>query len=85
LTAAHCVDGANPHSHQVWLGAHNVRTSTEPGREEIFGVGYVHKDWDSQTLSNDIAIITLDRAAPLSTYTHLDLVVATTKVGVFLV
>jgi secreted trypsin-like serine protease len=59
LTAAHCADGAV--FFNVMLGAHNVRLASEPGRVEVRATNYViHPGWNSNTLANDLAIITLD-------------------------
>ena len=44
----------------VWAGAHNVRASSEPERIEITSYdGWTHPQWDSNTLSNDLALIRL--------------------------
>ena len=44
----------------VWAGAHNVRASSEPDRVEITSYnGWTHPQWDSNTLSNDLALIRL--------------------------
>jgi len=58
LTAAHCVEDSS--SFDVWAGAHNVRASSEPERIEITSYdGWTHPQWDSNTLSNDLALIRL--------------------------
>lgn len=57
LTAAHCAEGAL--YFDVYLGAHNVRV-TEPTRLEIRATEkYVHPDWNSATVQNDVALIKL--------------------------
>ena len=41
-------------------GAHNVRESSEPHRQEITSYnGFTHPNWDYNTLANDIALIEL--------------------------
>jgi len=63
MTAAHCADGAS--YFDIMAGAHNVRASSEPHRVEITSYnGWTHPGWDSNTLSNDIALIELP--SPLS-------------------
>jgi len=58
LTAAHCAEDAS--AFDVWAGAHNVRASSEPDRVEITSYnGWTHPQWDSNTLSNDLALIRL--------------------------
>ena len=58
LTAAHCVDGAS--YFDIMAGAHNVRESSEPHRQEITSYnGFTHPNWDYNTLANDIALIEL--------------------------
>ena len=45
---------------EVWAGAHNVRASSEPERIEITSHdGWTHPQWDSNDLSNDLALIRL--------------------------
>merc|ERR1711884_376674 len=58
LTAAHCAEDA--YTFEVWAGAHNVRASSEPERIEITSHdGWTHPQWDSNDLSNDLALIRL--------------------------
>ena len=41
-------------------GAHNVRAGSEPERVEISSYnGWTHPNWDSNDLSNDLALIRL--------------------------
>jgi hypothetical protein len=43
-------------------GAHNVRATSEPHRVEITSYkGFTHENWDSSTLSNDVALIELPK------------------------
>lgn len=58
MTAAHCVDGAT--SMKVFLGAHNVRETTEDGRLEFEATEYfAHPDWNTLLIRNDIGLIRL--------------------------
>merc|ERR1712128_85886 len=58
LTAAHCADGAS--YFDIMAGAHNVRESSEPNRVEITSFnGWTHPQWNTQDLSNDLALIEL--------------------------
>jgi len=58
LTAAHCAEDAS--RFDVWAGAHNVRASSEPDRVEISSYnGWTHPQWNSNDLSNDLALIQL--------------------------
>jgi len=67
LTAAHCVDGAV--YYDVMAGAHDVRASSEPNRVEITSYnGWTHENWDSNTLSNDIALIELPSPITFNDY-----------------
>merc|ERR1712198_621280 len=67
MTAAHCVDGAL--YFDIMAGAHNVRESSEPHRVEITSFnGFTHEDWDSQNLSNDIALIELPSPITFNDY-----------------
>ena len=44
------------------LGAHNVRSASEPGRIEMNATEYsVHPNWNSYTLRNDVALIKLPK------------------------
>jgi len=56
LTAAHCADGV--YSHEVVIGAHEIRDSSNT---IINAYGpTVHPEWDSFSLSNDLAILELE-------------------------
>jgi len=56
LTAAHCADGV--YSHEVVIGAHEIR---DPSNTIINAYSpTVHPEWDSFSLSNDLAILELD-------------------------
>eukprot|EP00091_Calanus_sinicus_P008396 TRINITY_DN2047_c0_g1_i1.p1 TRINITY_DN2047_c0_g1~~TRINITY_DN2047_c0_g1_i1.p1 ORF type:complete len:358 (-),score=125.82 TRINITY_DN2047_c0_g1_i1:49-1032(-) len=58
LTAAHCAEDAS--RFDVLAGAHNVRADSEPERVEISSYnGWTHPQWDSNDLSNDLALIRL--------------------------
>jgi len=56
LTAAHCADGV--YSHEVVIGAHEIR---DPSNTIINAYSpTVHPEWDSFSLSNDLAILELE-------------------------
>ncbi|RZF43066.1 hypothetical protein LSTR_LSTR001244 [Laodelphax striatellus] len=67
LTAAHCLEKIVEVA--ICLGCMNLKNDQEKGRE-MFVVGkssmIIHKQWNSRTLKNDIALIILPREAPLT-------------------
>jgi len=66
LTAAHCPE--NTQNTQVVLGAHQL-TATEPNqhRQTVEPTGYrLHESYNTNTLANDIAILILPSAAPIT-------------------
>merc|ERR1711890_138501 len=56
LTAAHCADGV--FKHEVVIGAHEIRDSSNV-KINAYGPT-VHPEWDSFSLSNDLAILELE-------------------------
>jgi len=67
LTAAHCADGAS--YFDIMAGAHNVRASSEPHRVEITSYyGFTHPSWDTNTLSNDLALVKLPSPIQFNDY-----------------
>lgn len=67
LTAAHCADGAT--YFDIMAGAHNVREATEAHRVEITSFnGWVHPQWDPNTLSNDLALVELPEPIKFNDY-----------------
>jgi len=67
LTAAHCAEDAT--RFDVMAGAHNVRASSEPERVEISSYnGWTHPNWDSNDLSNDLALIRLPQKITFNDY-----------------
>ncbi|XP_027022565.1 chymotrypsin-like elastase family member 2A isoform X2 [Tachysurus fulvidraco] len=64
LTAAHCIGSR---TYRVYLGKHSLNTANEKGSiamdvERIF----VHEQWDSQRIRNDIALIKLKSRVQIS-------------------
>ena len=58
ITAAHCADGAN--RIQITAGAHD-QTRPEPSQQVVISTSHIeHPDWNSFTLSGDVAILYLD-------------------------
>ena len=58
ITAAHCADGAN--RIQITAGAHD-QTANEPSQQVVISTSHIeHPDWNSFTLSGDVAILYLD-------------------------
>merc|ERR1711899_254594 len=69
LTAAHCIEGlrtSDVNSLRVYLGAHDIKSSTEVRSEHRVMRIIKHKDFDTRTLVNDIAILTLETPARIS-------------------
>merc|ERR1712121_192409 len=67
LTAAHCADGAS--YFDIMAGAHNVRAASEPHRVEITSYnGWTHPQWNTQDLSNDLALIELPSPIDFNDY-----------------
>jgi len=67
LTAAHCAEDAS--RFDVMAGAHNVRAGSEPERVEISSYnGWTHPNWDSNDLSNDLALIRLPEKITFNDY-----------------
>merc|ERR1711872_590590 len=67
LTAAHCAEDAS--RFDILAGAHNVRADSEPDRVEISSYnGWTHPQWDSNDLSNDLALIRLPEKITFNDY-----------------
>merc|ERR1712223_2016425 len=67
LTAAHCAEDAS--RFDILAGAHNVREDSEPDRVEISSYnGWTHPQWDSNDLSNDLALIRLPEKITFNDY-----------------
>merc|ERR1711988_366984 len=68
ITAAHCADGAN--RIQITAGAHD-QTVSEPSQQVVISTSHIeHPDWNSFTLSGDVAILYLD--SPLTFTAEID-------------
>jgi len=64
LTAAHCCDGQS--TIEVVAGAHNIRMN-EPTQQSVVTTDLtVHEEWASFLIMNDVCILTLPIALPLS-------------------
>jgi len=70
LTAAHCADGARFFT--LTFGAHNQAQSEPSQFSERSTVYTIHPNWNPNTLSGDMAIITLPTpVAYTGTYTNI--------------
>merc|ERR1712088_106383 len=68
IPAAHCADGAN--RIQITAGAHD-QTANEPSQQVVISTSHIeHPDWNSFTLSGDVAILYLD--SPLEFSDEID-------------
>jgi len=69
LTAAHCIEGfsaSDVKTLRIYLGAHDIKSGSD-GRSEHRVIRIIkHKDFDPKTLVNDIAILTLETPARIS-------------------
>ena len=66
ITAAHCADGAN--RIQITAGAHD-QTVSEPSQQIVISTSHIeHPDWNSFTLSGDVAILYLDSPLEVSEF-----------------
>ncbi|XP_073450154.1 myeloblastin-like [Aquarana catesbeiana] len=65
MTAAHCLSDLNPSQVTIVLGAHSLRSNEDS--KQTFRIAQVFENgFNPQTLSNDILILRLDRAASLN-------------------
>lgn len=53
-------------STRVLLGAHNIRESEATQVEIVAASAYIHEDYDSRQIVNDIAVLQLSEPAPLN-------------------
>jgi len=70
LTAAHCIEGlsaSDVKTLRVYLGAHDIKLGSRSEHRVIRIIK--HKDFDSRTLVNDIAILTLETPANVKSNT----------------
>jgi len=69
LTAAHCIEGfsaSDVKTLRIYLGAHDIKSGSD-GRTEHRVIRIIkHKDFNPKTLVNDIAILTLETPASIS-------------------
>ena len=72
ITAAHCVGSGDPADIRVDLGQHDLFSATEAVlvRKYLSEV-HIHPDWDSQTISNDVALLKLDKPLDFSQVSHV--------------
>jgi secreted trypsin-like serine protease len=64
LTAAHCIEGSEPSSIQIWAGALNLFDAD--GYKVNVAVIYEHPDYDRPTITNDVAVLKLSKPFPQS-------------------
>ncbi|WP_237324114.1 serine protease [Vibrio penaeicida] len=65
LTAAHCVEGAAPSGMSVRVGATTRRGND--GQSAKVSQVYMHPNYSSRTLTNDVAVLKLDKSLPTAT------------------
>ena len=70
LTAAHCILDKNPEKYRITLG--DVKRHQREGTEQTFGVTeiVVNPQYDAKTITNDVALIRLSRAAKLNDFVN---------------
>ncbi|MBR9787271.1 MAG: trypsin-like serine protease [Vibrionaceae bacterium] len=61
LTAAHCVEGTNAGDIDIVLGLYDQKNESQAQRIAVKNI-YTHTSYDNQKLSNDIALIELERS-----------------------
>ncbi|MCO7223057.1 trypsin-like serine protease [Pleionea sp. CnH1-48] len=59
LTAAHCVEDREPEEFSVNLGVQDLTDNAEQA-QKVKQI-YLHPDWNTETLTNDIALLELER------------------------
>ncbi|KAM9476252.1 chymotrypsin-like elastase family member 2A [Clarias gariepinus] len=65
LTAAHCISFSR--TYRVYVGKHSLNTANEAGSIAISAAKiFVHEQWDSQRIRNDIALIKLQSRVQFS-------------------
>ncbi|KAF5901494.1 forkhead-associated domain-containing protein 1-like, partial [Clarias magur] len=65
LTAAHCISFSR--TYRVYVGKHSLNTANEAGSIAISAAKiFVHEEWDSQRIRNDIALIKLQSRVQFS-------------------
>jgi len=69
LTAAHCIRGNNLKNILITAGVHNRQINELNTRQER-NVNYIfiHPDWNSETLANDLAILRLSKPVKFNNY-----------------
>nr|XP_053653823.1 trypsin-1-like [Cherax quadricarinatus] len=69
LTAAHCIDGFDQRTIWVRVGEHDFSREGESQHVNIRVADFrLHPDFDSNTFSNDIALLVLERPVVYSSY-----------------
>lgn len=70
VTAAHCVEGGwQSSAYQVVVNAHDINNGDDGGLSQtvLFSEVWMHKDYDSSTYANDIAVIKLAEEVTVTT------------------
>jgi len=72
ITAAHCVSTDRPEDVRVDLGQHDLYSATEAVlvRKDVAEV-QIHPDWNSRTVSHDLALLRLDIPVDFSEVSHV--------------
>ncbi|UJR16133.1 hypothetical protein I4U23_003044 [Adineta vaga] len=69
LTAAHCIQGKDLTKISITAGMHN-RQNDESNSRQVRNVDWIflHPDWNSETLENDLAILRLSKPVQFNDY-----------------
>ncbi|ASA55507.1 S1 family peptidase [Vibrio gazogenes] len=73
LTASHCVEGKSANELDVIIGINDLNNESTEGQRVSVQSIYMHEDYNSSTITNDIAILELS-----NTVTAIPVVLATT-------
>lgn len=79
LTAAHCVEGQTTQDFEVMAGINNLNQEATEGVRLTPQQIYIHPEYDSSVLANDIAIIELPRVLAADEATPVTIADSTTR------